>query len=80
VPFLIDGFVFAMPGSGAHESHCAPSCLRGKMPYPRKKRIDRYGLRLEQVQRVVAIGVELESVKMLKQKCHNIFSLVETGV
>ena len=68
VPFLIDGFVFAMPGSGAHESHCAPSCLRGKMPYPRKKRIDRYGLRLEQVQRVVAICVELEAVKMLKTK------------
>ena len=42
------------------------------MTYPRKKRIDRYGLRLDQVQRVVAICVELESVKMLKQKCRNI--------
>ena len=65
VPFLIDGFVFAMPGSGAHESHCAPSCLRGKMTYPQKKRIDRYGLRLEQVQRVVAICAEAGS----GQKC-----------
>ena len=69
VPFLIDGFVFAMPGSGAHESHCAPSCLRGKMTYPRKKRIDRYGLRLEQVQRVVAICVKAGiGQKMLKTK------------
>ena len=68
VPFPIDGFVFAMPGSGAHESHCAPSCLRGKKTYPRKKRIDRYGLRLEQVQRVVATCVKLECVKTVKNK------------
>ena len=74
VPFLIDGFVFAMPGSGAHESHRAPSCLRRKMTYPQKKRSDRYGLvRLEQVQRAVAICVEVELVKMLKQKCRQHF-------
>ena len=64
VPFLIDGFVFAMPGSGAHESHCAPSCLRGKMPYLQKKRIDRYGLRLE----LVAICVEAGIGQMMKTK------------
>jgi hypothetical protein len=60
VPFLIDGFVFAMPGPD--------SCLRGDKTYPRKKRIDRYGLRLEQVQRVVAICVEAESVKNVENK------------
>ena len=68
VPFLIDGFVFAMPGSGAHESHCVPSCFRGKMTYPRRKRFDRYGLRLEQVQRVVAICVEAGIGQNVKTK------------
>ena len=58
VPFLIDGFVFAMPGSKARVNPTPDSCLRGNETYPRKKRIDRYGLRLEQVQRVVATCVE----------------------
>ena len=64
VPFLIDGFVFAMPapwcGSKARMNPTARlwSCLRGNKTYPGKNRIDRYGLRLEQVHRVVAICVE----------------------
>ena len=60
VPFLIDGFVFAMPDAKARMNSTPDSCLRGDKTYPRKKRIDRYGLRLEQVQRVVATCVKLE--------------------
>ena len=59
VPFFIDGFVFAMPGATARMNSTPDSCLCGDKTYPQKKRIDRYGLRLEQVQRVVAICVEL---------------------
>ena len=36
--------------------------------YPRKKRIDRYGLRLEQVQRVVAICIEAGMCQTVKNK------------
>ena len=36
--------------------------------YPRKKRINRHGLRLEQVQRVVATSLKLECVKTVKNK------------
>ena len=43
VPFLIDGFVFAMPGSKARMNPTTDSCLRGDKTYPRKKRSDRYG-------------------------------------
>ena len=45
------------------------------MTYPRKKRIDRYGLRLEQVQRVVAICVEAGIGQNVKTKMSNIFFL-----
>ena len=55
VPFLIDGFLFAMPGSKARMNPTPDSCLRGDTTYLQKNCIDRYGLRLEQVQRVVAI-------------------------
>ena len=58
---------------GAHESHCAPSCLRGNKTYPRKKRIDRHGLRLEQAQRVVATSLKLECVKNVKTKMSQTF-------
>ena len=71
VPFLIDGFVFAMLGSKARMSPTPDSCLRGATTYPRKKRIDRYGLGLEQVQRVASVATCDEAgtcQKMLKAK------------
>jgi len=45
------------------------------MTFPRKKRIDRYGLRLEQVQRVVAIALKLGIGQNVENKNVDIFFL-----
>ena len=49
VPFLIDGFVFAMPGSKARRNPTDGFVLSRRYDIPRKKRIDRYGLQLIRV-------------------------------
>ena len=49
VPFLIDGFVFAMPGSKARMNCTDDFMLSQRYDIPRKKCIDRYGLRLIRV-------------------------------
>ena len=82
VPFLIDGFLFAMPGSKARMNPTARLHAFAEIRHIREGSIsiDTIQLQLEQVQHVVAICVEAGIGQNVKTKCRNIFSWVKTGV